>query len=260
MRFGIIGAMGVETAKLLEEFPKHCTSEGETDTVGALRMTVFTLTNKSSVVVTTCNVGQVNAAVAATVLATRYEVDAILFSGVAGGLAAHLPIGAIVVADDCINLDMNVKGLTLPHDPEYSFSRGEIPFMGGLREIRACPNLLAKVLDIVPDAVVGRLATGSEFLTTDRKAELAHLWEELGNPIAVDMEAAAVAQVAHLFSIPHLIVRAISDTIEGDAAADFNAFVNEAAEKVAHIVVDLVLQPPPEPSDPSDPSEPASSS
>jgi 5'-methylthioadenosine/S-adenosylhomocysteine nucleosidase len=44
-------------------------------------------------------IGKVNAAAAATLLATLYAPRALIFSGVAGGLDPDLPVGAVLLAD-----------------------------------------------------------------------------------------------------------------------------------------------------------------
>ena len=88
----------------------------------------------------------------------------------------------------------------------------------------------------------GRIVSGSEFVTTERKAALAPVWEELSGeaggtpPLAVEMECAAVAQVCLQFGKPFLGLRAISDTTTGDANEDFGAFCQEAADRLWPVV------------------------
>lgn len=54
------------------------------------------------------------------------------------------------------------------------------------------------------------------------------------------MECAAVAQVCRSFNKPFLGLRALSDVLEGDANADFNAFTEEAADNVWPIVAQVI--------------------
>ena len=85
--------------------------------------------------------------------------------------------------------------------------------------------------------------TGSEFVTVERKVALRPVWASVGDPDAVEMECAAVAQVCKMYSLPFLGLRALSDTLEGDANADFNAFCQEAADNlypvVSHVVANV---------------------
>ena len=96
----------------------------------------------------------------------------------------------------------------------------------------------------VPEGVrlsSGRLATGSIFLDVDAKKAMAHThWHALGNPAAVEMENAGVAQICKAYEVPYLSVRALSDTGEGDANEDFGKFCQAAADNVFPIVEFLV--------------------
>jgi len=112
--------------------------------------------------------------------------------------------------------------------------------MNGLREF-PCNTDLVKLAMEAPVAKtvkrdVGRITTGSEFVTTSRKKELASVWKEVGEPDCVEMEGAGVAQICHAFSVPFLLLRSLSDNLEGDASDDFNAFAQQVAEHLYPIV------------------------
>lgn len=49
-----------------------------------------------------------------------------------------------------------------------------------------------------------------------------------------------MAQVCRSFGTPFLGLRALSDTMKGDANADFNAFTNEAADNLWPIVAHVL--------------------
>ena len=62
------------------------------------------------------------------------------------------------------------------------------------------------------------------------------VWKPLGEPMCAEMENAGVAQICRAYGIPYLSLRAISDLITGDAAADFNSFCETAANNLFPIV------------------------
>ncbi len=56
---------------------------------------------------------------------------------------------------------------------------------------------------------------------------------------AVEMEAAAIAQVAYQFDIPFLIIRAISDLANQEATISFDEFIHLAAKQSATCIIEL---------------------
>jgi len=236
-RIGIIGALPeeiVEIEKKMESFEqrKH----------GLFTFIIGKFGGKD-IVLARSGVGVVYAGSVATIMVETYGATSIIFTGVAGGLKEGGKIGDIIVAKDLINYEMNCKNFIPPWDSTYRHKLGEFPFMNGLREL-TCDPILAKLAmeapiadsKLKPRRIVGRVVTGSEFVTNARKKELAALWKELGDPEAVEMEGAAVAQVAHSYNIPFLILRTLSDTLEGDANEDFNVFATQVAELLIPIV------------------------
>jgi adenosylhomocysteine nucleosidase len=58
------------------------------------------------------------------------------------------------------------------------------------------------------------------------------------------MEGAAVAQAAHAWGVPFLIVRALSDSADGEAEVDFRAFTEFAADRSAKLVAAMLTRLP----------------
>ncbi|MGV3463683.1 MAG: 5'-methylthioadenosine/S-adenosylhomocysteine nucleosidase, partial [Heyndrickxia sp.] len=57
---------------------------------------------------------------------------------------------------------------------------------------------------------------------------------------AVEMEAAAIAQVAFQFNIPFVIIRALSDIAGKESNISFDQFIDKAARHSANLVMDIV--------------------
>lgn len=207
-----------------------------------LTFTTGTLGSKNVVYCAT-GVGMTFAAINVTTMLTTFDISAVIFTGVAGGLKHDQKVGDIIIIQDMINYDMNCKNFTLPGHAPYR--RGEIPFVDW-REYSCDTRLIQLAMEApVPEELhanrkIGHVATGSEFVIVPRKVEMQELWEELGGPDAVEMECAAIAQACRAFNKPFLGMRALSDTLDGDANADFNQFTQEAADKLwlitAHVV------------------------
>lgn len=187
--------------------------------------------------------GKVAASSTATILLERFGVERLIFTGVAGGVDPQLNVGDIVVADDLVQHDMDAS--FLPGMVEF-----EIPLLGvshfGVQDddvekaIRAVKNYFENELErevssenlaefsiFSPKVVRGTIASGDQFISSTTK--VAELSKKLPNLKCVEMEGAAVAQVAYEYNIPCIVLRTISDKANDEAVIDFPKFINSIA-------------------------------
>jgi adenosylhomocysteine nucleosidase len=83
----------------------------------------------------------------------------------------------------------------------------------------------------------GAVLTGDQFLACEETR--ARLFDE-HRALAIEMEGAAVAQVAEAYGKPWIVVRAISDLAGRESQRDFTAFVKAAAAGTAEVVTRLL--------------------
>lgn len=204
------------------------------------------------VVAVLSRIGKVAAAVTATVLLERFGVRAIVFTGVAGGLAPGVNVGDVVVATELLQHDMDASPI---------FPKHEVPLMG-LSRFAADAAISDALSDVVtgvlrdPVALIGQagvdefglsspkvhrglLVSGDRFVSTT--AESAALQRELPDALAVEMEGAAVAQVCHDYGVPFAAMRTISDRADDAAHGDFARFVAVVASRYSLALVDAWL-------------------
>ena len=81
--------------------------------------------------------------------------------------------------------------------------------------------------------MLASIATGDCFVACAQTRERLH--REFGVQ-AVEMEGAAVAQIAERFGVPYLIVRALSDLAGEQSHMDFDRFLVEVADLAASVV------------------------
>ena len=226
---GIIGAMEIEVAELKKQM-----KNSNVTAVAGMDFFQGTLNGKEVVVVRS-GIGKVNAAVCTQVLADRFQVSAIINTGIAGSLKKEINIGDIVLSTDTVQHDMDATGFgypvgQIPQMKEFSFQADE--------KLRA---LAAECcLKVNPDIQVyeGRVVSGDCFVSDSDKKEM--LWQEFQG-YCTEMEGAAIAQAAYLNRIPYLIIRAISDQADGKASVDYSTFESKAAEHSVNLV-DALLQ------------------
>ena len=214
---GIIGAMQVETEGLIAEM-----TETKTDTVSGVKFTSGKLCGRD-VVVATCGVGKVFAAICAEAMILRFGVTALLNTGVAGGLLPELEIGDVALADKVVQHDMNTTALG---DPQGLLSGINIV------ELPACETLYKAVAEVAASLGfnhrIGTVATGDQFVgNRERKDWITKTF----NAIACEMEAGSIAQVCYVNQIPFVTIRVISDEASGDVHVDYMEFVKLAADR-----------------------------
>lgn len=238
----IVAAMQQELGALLAQMPdeQRVRFGGRDFWVGHL--------HGQPVVAVLSRIGKVAAAVTATVLLERFGVRAIVFTGVAGGLAPGVNVGDVVVATELLQHDMDASPI---------FPRHEVPLMGLSRFVAdaAISDALADVVTRVlrdPVALIGQegvdefglsspqvhrglLVSGDRFVSTT--AESAALQRELPDALAVEMEGAAVAQVCHDYGVPFAAMRTISDRADDAAHGDFARFVAVVASRYSLALV-----------------------
>ena len=224
-------------------------TDGGEARAGGHRFRVGTI-GGSDVVTTSVGVGKVNAAMVATLAIDHFAPREVLFTGVAGGVDPVLGIGDVVVAEHVLHHDAGVLG---PNGLEV-YQSGHVPFFNPSDDLgyRPSPDLLDRVRSVaadlqlssvlgrVPSIVFGTVATGDQFIESEDERRRLH--DTLGAHV-VEMEGAAVAQVACHFGVDHLVIRAVSDRAGVDSAADFARFLDEVAANSSSVVLGMLDAP-----------------
>lgn len=186
------------------------------------------------VVLLKSGIGKVNAAIGATTAIREFGASRLIFTGVAGAVAESLEIADIVVSRDLVQHDLDVTAFGY----EPGRIPGDIPGQVGAL-FPADPALVALALQsarsvLGPGRVwEGTIATGDQFIAD--RAKTRSLGDRFGAS-CVEMEGAAVAQVAAIHGVPFVVLRAVSDRADGSAPLSFVDFMERAAENSAKIV------------------------
>jgi adenosylhomocysteine nucleosidase len=204
------------------------------------------------VVVVLSGIGKVAAATTATALIERFNVQRIVFTGVAGGLRGGVKVGDVVVARHFLQHDMDASPI-FPRHEVPGYGRATFDADAALTEqlMRASESVLRELPAQLPDAVrsafglqtpachQGLLLSGDRFVSTTAESTL--LRNELPDALAVEMEGAAFAQVCHDYGVPLAVVRTISDRADDAAHVDFPRFLREVASRYSAAIVDALL-------------------
>lgn len=190
------------------------------------------------VVLVRAGIGKVNAALAATVLCAGFGCRALAVGGVAGSLDPALAIGEVVIADRvvCHDYGAQVDGALVVYQP------GAPPLPETAR--RFGYDLPGELRRAVAERIAGRgavrLATiASGDMLVSCPATRLRLRQDFGAR-AVEMEGAAVAQVARRFGVPALVVRAISDLAGTDHPVEVRRHLPATARAAAETLRTLL--------------------
>ncbi|MBR6844375.1 MAG: 5'-methylthioadenosine/adenosylhomocysteine nucleosidase [Bacteroidales bacterium] len=190
MKIGVIIAMDIEYKQM------HDAIGGDTGRLG-----------NNEIVLWQCGIGKVNAAVGTMRLIQQHHPDAIISTGLAGGIDPQMRIMDILAATQCVYHDVDCGGI----------STGEY-HLGQVQGLPARYDADQKLLNhaiTVPLAsgerlMTGLICTGDQFIT-DRERQN-NIKRHFVDGLACDMESAAIAQTCYLMKVPFLSLRVISDT------------------------------------------------
>ncbi len=182
--------------------------------------------------------GKVAAASTAANLILRFNVDRIIFTGIAGAISAELNVGDIVIGHHLFQHDMDARPLMRRFEiPLTGKTSYEIPlqnielmskaihkFLKTNKEIR---KILTKQGILHPKQMIGDIASGDLFISSTEMKNA--LIKNLPSVVCAEMEGAAVAQVCDDYEVPLTVVRIISDSADEDAPVSAIGFVNQHA-------------------------------
>jgi adenosylhomocysteine nucleosidase len=243
---GILAALPQELGDLIEAM--RAESGVRTITHGQRDYHLGTV-HGASCVVTLARVGKVAAATTVSALIHAFDVEAVVFTGVAGGVGADVRIGDIVVADALLQHDLDASPL---------FPRFEVPLLGMSRfaaDVALAERLAAACERFVveegaasakrfgtrePRVHRGLIISGDQFVAS--AAGVQALRDALPDALAVEMEGAAIAQVCHEYGVPCAVVRTISDTADDHATQSFVSFLTEIAGAYSNAILTRFLE------------------
>ncbi|HET6511381.1 MAG TPA: 5'-methylthioadenosine/adenosylhomocysteine nucleosidase [Candidatus Kapabacteria bacterium] len=247
MRIGIMGAMVEEVQHLVEGMRVE-----QKELAGSKTYYRGELWGRDCVLAFS-KWGKVAAASTATTMLDRMGCDLLIFTGVAGSARQDIRIGDVVIADRLIQHDMDVTASRL-------FEKFEVPGLGRKyfdvepRHVELTQQAAQEFLDLDTDLSthlapfeikqprlhIGTIASGDQFIGS--AAKLAEMRDEIDGLACVEMEGAAVAQVAFEHKVPVIVIRSISDNADHSAHVDFPKFVEQVASYYSHGIVKNLLK------------------
>lgn len=238
MCIGIISAMPeeIEAIQILLQIEKKIVKGMRTYYQGSLY-------NKKVILVFS-RWGKVASATTATQLINDFNVEEIIFTGVAGGVQPDVFVGDIVIGKDLYQHDMDgsplVRAFEVPLLGKSAFSthlekrhqlaQASDRFLQNKNEYLSKEQFINFEIKR-PKVHIGDIASGDQFISSSEQS--LKIISNLPTVKCVEMEGAAVAQVCYEYKVPFSIIRTISDNANHHAHVDFPKFAKEIASKYA---------------------------
>ena len=227
---GIIGAMEKEVTLLRESLTGAAAVK-----FGAFEFYAGKLEGRD-VALLQCGIGKVNAAVGCSILIHVFKPGFVVNTGSAGGIAPGLRFGDVIISEGLLYHDVDVTA--------FSYAPGQLP--GQPQIFPASAELVAKAEKAVgelrdekvlpPDLSHCKGLIGSADTFMHRPEDIEKLRRTFPDVAAVEMEGAAIAHCCSLFSVPVLVIRALSDIAGAESPVTFDEFLPVASKNSAEIV------------------------
>ena len=219
---GIISALKLEIEAIIEKM------ESRTDeTVSGMTFWRGKI-GGGEVVAAVCGVGKVFAAMCAQTMILKWNPSLIINVGVAGSLSDRLKVTDVIVARSVVQHDMDTSPLG---DAKGQISGINVVYMDC--DSTAADKLAGCLRESGINYIEGTVASGDQFICDPAKKE----WiAKTFGASACEMEGASIGQVCYVNKTPFAVLRAISDSADGEAHMSFPQFAAIAAKNSAETI------------------------
>jgi adenosylhomocysteine nucleosidase len=187
-----------------------------------------------------CGIGKVSAAVGCSQLIQHVKPNCVINTGSAGGINPELKVGDAIISTGLVYHDVDVTA--------FKYAPGQLP---GQPQIFPVDEKLVKLAEDAVDELKrenvlppsfnhqrGMIGSGDVFMhEAERIAAVRRIFPNIA---AVEMEGASIAHCCSLFSIPVLVIRALSDIAGAESPVSFDEFLPVASKHSAHIVMRII--------------------
>jgi len=219
--------------------------------------------NGRKVILGLTGIGSDDAAATTRHCIETYDPEMLIFTGVGGSLDSEIDMGDIAIVHAAVNYQTDMRAF----GPIYVLGQRLFEQPIETRIARSDRSLIDLVDAYVTDHssggrfFVGYAATGDVFVVSDSPevpSNLKHLTKQYFNehlsplllefvngretvPNICDMESEAVLRQANKYGVKAIVLRQISDTLDGDSVGEFNEVVLKEGIERCTPVVDYIL-------------------
>lgn len=226
---GIIGAMEIETRTLCSML-----EDERVERISGRDYHVGRLFGRE-VVVCTCGIGKVFAAICTEAMILNYKVELVINTGVAGALSDKLDVCDVVVSTAVVQHDMDTSPLGDP-----------VGLISGINRVyfdahaESADKLAGITASLGINTLRGVVASGDQFIAgADAKERIK---ANFPDAVCAEMEGGAIGHCAYVNDTPFVVLRAISDKADGTGSMDYMKFCSIAAENSVKVLCEFIRQ------------------
>ncbi|MEG0256502.1 5'-methylthioadenosine/S-adenosylhomocysteine nucleosidase [Vagococcus sp.] len=219
MKLGIISSMSIEIELILG----NCKDVKEVQ----LKQNIFYQCKfeKYELIVVSSGVGKTNASVYTQILIDHFEPDAVINTGVGGGLLDNLEPFDVVLGTSFSYHDVRLKQL-----------KNTFPFKS---QFKADRDLVTVFSEHFPEEKRGEVVSGESFIDDSLEKEKIHKQHKA---LIVDMETASMAHCCFINDIPFISLTAISDLADDLADKIYYENDKEAADCAGNYLLEILKE------------------
>jgi nucleoside phosphorylase len=171
-----------------------------------------------------------------------FNPDIALFVGIAGGVK-DVNIGDVVAGSKMYGYESGADREQFQPRPEVFLA--SYPLIQEAHLIAQNDEWLKRSADVSieqrPRAFVGPVAAGAKVIKSSEGAVAKLLKENYGDTLAVEMEGEGFMRAAHANKVDSIVVRGISDLLDGKAEADKSGSQERASDHAAAFAFQLLV-------------------
>lgn len=228
MKIGIIGAMEPEVAVLRDRIENLTTQ-----THACMAFHAGTI-DGVDVIVSQSGIGKVAASVSTALLIEKFAPDCVINTGSAGGFDPALNVGDVVIGTEVRHHDVDLTVFGYEMGQCAQMPAAYLPHPELARVATQAASSSAANIQVVQ----GLIATGDSFMADPAKVEYARA--NFPTMKACEMEAAAIAQTCHLFDVPFVVIRSLSDIAGKQSELSFEEYLVTAAKNSADMIIAML--------------------
>lgn len=210
-RIGMVVALFEEQEHLIGAFGKRV----KMHKFGEIKISEYDY-NNCKIYMADSGVGEISAALSTQLLILKFNVEVILNFGVVGGLTKDLGCGGVAYVGEIVHYDFTSSYKNKDMAGKYLFQPDSFLF-------NADKEMLKLAKKVIGDRKIARIVSGDKFVDDNDFRDW--LINHFGGEIC-DMESAGIYFACRNHNVPFLMIKAVSDSADDNASADFNATIN----------------------------------